>query len=208
MRAIFLSLLLVFPVVATAQGAMELTPTIGMRWGGELDIGYLEDYGDTVSVDGGPSYGLMFDVDLNRWLFLELMLDHQSTDLGSGRNFQPPAYMAGVDIDYYHIGLGWQWHARNLRPYVIGSIGWTNIDPELPDLRDEDLFSASLGGGLKMDINEHIGFRLELRTFWTDTSDGRWWDDSGWWEDDCNHTIVMIIGTVSIILLKPSSKSA
>ncbi len=187
MRFVFLSFLLVFPVFSAAQGGIELTPTAGMRWGGELNTGYGEIFGVDVKVKDSASFGLVFDVDLNRWLFLELMADHQSSELGTGRICEPPEVVAHVDVDYYHIGLGWQWHMRTLRPFVISSIGWTTISPDLPGLRDESRFSMSLGGGLKVDFNKTIGLRLELRTFWTDTSDENWWDNDDWWDDDCNN---------------------
>ena len=85
-RTMVLAVLLVAPVFAAAQGAVELTPTVGMRWGGELDTGYSDVFGVDVDVEEGESYGLVFDIDLNRYLFLELLSDFQSTELGTGEN--------------------------------------------------------------------------------------------------------------------------
>ena len=55
----------------------------------------------------------------------------------------------------------------------------------LAGLHDEDEFSMSFGGGVKVWINNHVGFRFEGRGYWTDlgSAEDEWqfWDE---YDDD------------------------
>jgi hypothetical protein len=193
--AVLSATLILLPALAGAQSGFELTPSIGYRWGGEISAGATDLFAVDMKVAEGTAWGLSLDLPLNHFLQLELMADHQSTELGEGGLFAPSDPSIDVDIDYYHVGLLWYWHAGRTRPFVVTSLGITNIDPDLEGIRSDDRFSASLGAGVKVDINRHLAIRFELRGVWTDTSDDHWWDDDWssdgddhWWDDsDWSH---------------------
>lgn len=192
MRPLLTAILLLAPALAGAQGGLELTPSIGYRWGGEISAGATDLFTVDMDVQSSPAFGLSLNVPLNHFLQLELMVDHQSTELGHSDLFLPPDPTIDVDIDYYHVGLLWYWHAGRTRPFVVTSMGVTRIDPDLEGARSDDRFSAAIGGGVKVDVNRHLAVRFELRGLWTDTDQRDWWDswdddwDDDWW-DDCDH---------------------
>jgi hypothetical protein len=50
---------------------------------------------------------------------------------------------------------------------VAGSLGATRMVPQQYGLDSETNFSLSLGGGVKIYLTEHVGFRLEGKSFGT-----------------------------------------
>jgi hypothetical protein len=164
--------LLLLPCVAQAQHAytpsVEITPIVGYRWGGELQARGTDLLDEDALIDSGTAFGLLVDIPLSRHSQIELMADRQSTSFERGT-------LPDVDITYYHVGFLYQWTPSHLRPFVVGSLGFADIAPE--GARSEDRFSASIGGGLKVALSRHVGFRLEGRGFWTDTGSGSGWSD-------------------------------
>jgi hypothetical protein len=176
MRKTILLLALLIPVSAAAQHSFELTPTLGYRWGGSFKARTTDILEQDVDVNSDASIGLLFDVSLNRFLDLELMIDHQSTDLGERRLWGPSQDNPGIDITYYHAGLLFQWPVGRSKMFVVGGMGMADLDLDLPGAGSESRFSTSFGGGVKLDLSHRLGLRLEVRGFWSDTGSGSWWD--------------------------------
>jgi hypothetical protein len=184
--------LFVIPVAAQAQSAnIEITPTVGYRWGGEIDAWSTDILSSDAGINDSSAYGLVIDIPITRGLQLELLADRQSTKLGHDRSvlWIPLVIDVDMDITYYHVGVLWQWQARNLNPYIVGSIGVADLDLNLPGTKDETRFSTSFGGGLKLWFSDHVGFRLEGRGYWTETDTDDCWGDDDWcdwydWHDD------------------------
>jgi len=185
MRKTILLLILLIPVSAAAQHSFELTPTVGYRWGGSFKARTSEILERDVDVNSNTSLGLLFDIPLNRFLDLELMIDRQSTDLGERQLWGPSVDNPGIDITYYQAGVLFQWPVGRSRMFVVGAMGMADLDLDLPDAGSESRFSASLGGGVKLDLSQRLGLRLEARGYWSDTGTGSWWD----WdcENNCHH---------------------
>jgi len=185
------SLLVALPVTAAAQShAIEITPTIGYRWGGTIkaDDNSLLDF--DAEVDDGVSYGFMVDFPVTRHFQIELLADRQQTSLGRGGLFEPREFGFDLDITYYQIGGLFQWTPGRTRPYLVFGVGVADIDPDVPGVGGDTRASASIGGGIKVLLNEHVAFRLELRGFWADTDDWDWEDRHDHWDncdDDCWH---------------------
>jgi opacity protein-like surface antigen len=172
------------PPCAQAQGyRLEITPTLGYRWGGHLGANDTALLDVDTDLEGGASYGLMFDVPLSRHFQVELLADHQEAELRRGKLFAPDFPGIDLDVDYYQIGLLWEWHPPRVRPYVVLAVGVTDLDPGVSGVSGETRFSASLGGGVKVPVTDRVGVRLEFRAFGTDTSDWgcRWGCDDDWW---------------------------
>lgn len=178
--------ILLFPTLAAAQvysPAVEITPILGYRWDGQLSADNSDLFDEDVEIDSGASYGLLIDVPLSRHAQIEIMADRQSSQFSSGVLFPDNGLARDVDLTYYHVGFLWQWTPNNLRPFVVGSLGFTDIRPE--GASSENRFSGSIGGGLKVDLSRHVGFRVEGRGFWTDTG-GNQWDDCKNGSCDCH----------------------
>jgi hypothetical protein len=187
MRVIITSLLLLAPLLANAQVRVELTPYYGFRWGGEISAEDNQLFAIDVEFENSSSYGLMIDFPINQSFMVELMMSRQSTEfIGDGGLFSPSEGLLDVDVSYFHVGALWQWNGEHVLPYVVGSLGLTQLDPDLPGIKDEEL-SAGFGGGVKLMLNPHIGLRLDARFIWTDTGKDDWegdCDDSCWSYDE------------------------
>jgi opacity protein-like surface antigen len=171
------------PLTAQAAGSgIEITPTIGYRWGGEImaedNVLFLDD----VDVEESEAFGLIIDFPITPNLQIELMADRQETDLGETDLFGS-GRVAGIDITYYHVGVLYQWNHHKVSPFVVGGIGLAELSPDVPGASSDERFSAGIGGGVKVRFSDHVGFRFEARGYWANT-DTNEWDD--WW-DECDH---------------------
>lgn len=176
---------------ASAQPVLEITPTVGFRWGGEIRAEETTTLDRDADLEEGHSLGLVIDIPVTEHLQIELLADHQRTGLDSGTLFGPSDRQFDLDIDYYHVGALYQWTTARVKPFVVGSMGIANLDPRDGFNSSTRRFSGSLGGGVKIPLSANIGVRFEGRAFWTDTGDTRFDDDeddhhNGCHDDDCS----------------------
>lgn len=171
-RIAFAALLaaLLVPAAALAQGAyrFELTPQASYRWGGTISGDNNTLFNTDLKVDKGSGYGLTLDIPLSRNLQIELLAHNQSTNLRFDEGlFGGDVALADIDITYYHVGLLFQGGNAEVNPYFVASAGITRLAPDVPQASSEERFSMSLGGGVKVFFNEHVGMRFEGRGFFT-----------------------------------------
>jgi opacity protein-like surface antigen len=160
----------------------ELTPTVSYRFGGTIEADESDLFAVDLEVEDDAAYGVALDIPLSSNLQLELLANRQESRLRFEDDlFGTSPEVADIDVSYYHVGLLWQWGDRRVTPFFVASVGATNLDPDLPGASDEDRFSVSLGGGVKVFVSENVGFRFEGRGFATELGD----DD--WDEDRCHH---------------------
>ena len=182
MKRVALALcLFALPSLALADGdyRWELTPHLGYAFGGTLEGDDNLPFDYDLEVDEGLAYGVTFDIPLSSNLQLELLLNHQSTELSADSGlFTPSADAFDLDITYAHVGLLAQFGRREVTPYFVASAGMTRLDADLPGVEAEDRFSASIGGGVKVFILPFLGLRFEGRGFWTDVDQ---------YETSCDH---------------------
>jgi hypothetical protein len=198
---------LLAPAAARAEGAyrFEITPTASYRWGGTISGQDNALFNSDLKVDSGAAYGLTFDIPLSRSLQLELLANRQSTNLRFDQGlFGGDARFADIDVDYYHVGILWQGGGGQVLPFFVASAGVTHLDPSVPGASTEDRFSLSLGGGVKVFFNDHVGMRFEGRGFFTDINNYR----GGCYDQYCdyyyydrNYDSTMSQGQVSIGLI-------
>lgn len=167
---------------ASAQTAIEITPTVGFRWGGEIRAEDTTTLDRDADLEEGHSLGLVVDIPVSNHLQIELLFDHQRTGLGSSTLFGPAEREFDLDIDYYHVGALYQWKTRSVTPFIVGSIGIADLDPKDGFNSGTRRFSTSFGGGVKIPLSSHVAVRFEGRGFWTDTGETRFDDD-----DDDHH---------------------
>jgi hypothetical protein len=150
---------------ASAQTAssVELTPYLGLRFGGS----FVDDLGDiffNLEVEDGESYGAVLDIplgDTGHWN-LELIYSHQESELRSdGGLFGDPFFISDIDVDYFHVGAQYVWTPGQIKPFFGVSAGATRFSPDGFD--SETRPSVAVNGGFKLMFGEHLGLRLELR---------------------------------------------
>ena len=160
-----------------SDGAFELTPTAGYRWGGTI-FARQSFFGEDVDVAPSASFGVNFGIPLgDSGLKLELMANRQSSQLESGRGlFEPDNEVADIDVTYLHGGLQIPFaRSRNATPYFVGSAGLAILDPKIFGVSAEQRFSASAGLGIKVPMSRNLSFRFEGRGYYTALEE----------EDDC-----------------------
>jgi hypothetical protein len=159
---------------------IEITPFLGYRWGGGIEVQERafrgRDY--DVTVDPSGSYGLRVGLDLTTRLQVEILASRQDSKLQDEYGLfgeEPGGFFPQGDtdvIDYsvssVHVGVLWHFTSGANRLYGTVSTGIVYTDPALP-LPSERSFSLGAGGGIKMDLTEHQGLRFELRCTWADT---------------------------------------
>ncbi len=203
MRRMYLLLLLVLvPVSAVAQQGQstkfDLTLTTGYRWGGDITVKEravnVGDY--DVGVTAAGTYGLRFGVALSEKLRVELMVNRQETRFMDNKglfgeapgSFVRPGdhHVLDVTIEHFHGGVTWDLGTGPYQWYVLGSLGITHINPQLP-LPNETVFSAGIGAGVRFEMSDQLAFIIEARGYYVATDQ----NTSGTYEfqnKDCGNT--------------------
>ncbi len=168
-RKILLALVLSLAIAAlssasAAAAQFEITPFAGLTWGGTFSDSVT---GTTLRADDTTSYGLMLDIQKDERAQYELYISRQATRLRTDQGPFTGNPLFDLDIEYYHIGGTYTEAEGRVKPYVVGGLGATHMVPKGPGLNAETKFSFNLGGGVKLQATERIGFRLEARWFGT-----------------------------------------
>lgn len=138
----------------------SITPFAGYRFGGRLA---LVDTNTRLDVLNHVSYGVAVDLAADTQTQYELFYSRQSTRLGA-----PSPTPSNTVIEYLHVGgtvnIG---ESPRFQPYFVATLGGTRFSPDSPVGNDRIYFSGSLGGGLRVPLNDHLALRLEARGFAT-----------------------------------------
>ena len=159
--------MMLLPGLAFAQ-RFELTPFAGYRFGGEIENPDFELNEERFDFEDNDSQGLILDVAVNERLFVELLFSAQETILQDDRGFFGDQPLFEIDVTYLHIGALYQWEIREgVKPFVVGTLGVTDFEPQVGDLSGESFFSVGIGGGIKLMLAKNVGFRFEARGYST-----------------------------------------
>ena len=169
---IFLSWL----VTGTAVAEVEVTPFAGYRFGGlgEFSTGILCIRSPCPSFArsrGGVLFGVFVDVPVTERLQVEVMINHQPTELSfSTLPAGPPTDEQDLAFSHLHVGLLRLWGGRSLAPFGVFSIGLSRLDLRSGLLEgiDDTGLSVSFGGGVKIYSTGLVGLRFDARGYWVD----------------------------------------
>lgn len=155
-----LTLGLLGTVTAQAQD-VELTPFVGVRFGGDFVDEFADIFVD-LEVKDGESYGAILDIPLGSNWNLEFFYSHQESELvGDEGLFGNEFFIADLDVDYFHVGAQYYWNTGQVKPFIGGSVGATRFAPVGFD--SETRPSIAFSGGVKVMFNDNLGIRLEAR---------------------------------------------
>jgi opacity protein-like surface antigen len=146
--------------------AVEITPLLGYRGGGEfIDT----ETGQKHTINSSEIYGLIIGFPYQRGEQIEIYYSHQSSDLNSV-NINIPALAVTnntdipLSIDYLHIGGTTPiYDEENLKTFLSGGLGFTYLSPDLSGLQSDLRASFSIGIGLKWPVTKNMALRLETR---------------------------------------------
>jgi Outer membrane protein beta-barrel domain len=183
-KAVLMTLLLLVPAATLLaqpwrdnrytprDNSFDVTPFAGYRWGGTIYADQTNLYGQNVDLQSSANYGVSFGIPISQTgLKLELMVDRQDTNVGTGGGlFTPGGNFGNFHVTYYHGGLMIPFNqSRAATPYVAVSAGLANLDPAKQGVTSTNKFSAAAGVGVNVPINRQLGFRVEFRGFYTPT---------------------------------------
>jgi hypothetical protein len=164
--ALALAALFAAPQSSADAPTFEITPFVGARVGGGFDVDDpVSGDRNSVDLDSGGSFGIDLGLYAHPRGFYELLYSSQETSLDS----EDPA-LRGVDmrIDHLQVG-GTAFFPQDtfFVPYLSLAIGAAFLKPLQGPYDSETKFSASLGGGFRFPVNEHVGVNLGLRGYLT-----------------------------------------
>jgi hypothetical protein len=155
--------------VAVAQSdtpRFEATPYVGYRAGGEFELPDTStEPGRSIDLDEGGTFGLSLGLYRDSSSFYELLYSRQESGLDS-----IDATLSGVDIttEYLHFGGTLLFTEETwFVPWLSLTIGATRLDPSGGGYDSETEFSGSLGGGVRLPINERLAATLGVRGYVT-----------------------------------------
>jgi len=174
---------------ASAAGAgVELTPFVGYS----SDPGYsfrqepacLAIFADCTvrgETSDGSAFGLILGVGLRPGWQLELLANRQQFDLDARGRFVSvsPGFPDVVfnevydyDVTHLQVGASRSFGAGTVRPFLGAAVGAGRVEIDsgdrLPEDASDDGLSASLGGGVKVDLSARLALRVEGRAWWVD----------------------------------------
>jgi opacity protein-like surface antigen len=157
--------------LATAQGQapLEIAPFAGYRFGGGVTDAYS---GGTASLDGARVLGVMVDVPIRRGAVLEMLFSRQDTGVTLER--YPERERFGLTIDHWMAGVRAEFPTEGTRvhPFLAGYVGLTHFSGDSGEITADTRFTAALGGGVALDVSEHLAVRLDARVYAVFVSSG------------------------------------
>lgn len=138
----------------------EFTPFVGYMAGGEF-----EDPTDSSDrdLDAGNSFGLIVDAAAEWWRHYEMLYLRQSTEVDGFEPFD-------MDVEYLQFGGTVSYpdtEQTHVIPYFGMTVGAARFSPDGAGLDDETKLAFTIGGGLRVPINDRFAVRLDLRAFAT-----------------------------------------
>jgi hypothetical protein len=155
------------PPVMAGQRAVELIPVVGIRGGANMEA-------DAPGVppakaDPSASIGLAVGWFIRPDAWFEVFADHQKLEFTS----DPSAFGTSqfdFSVDYLQFGGAYGPERGRVRPYVTAAVGLTRYGASPGEVGSTVGASGSLGGGVRVPIQDRLSFRFEVRGYATLTS--------------------------------------
>lgn len=152
------------PTVAKETNNFEITPMVGYRFGGDFNTSQ-DKVHNKIELQEEASYSLLTAWTYDRNRQAEFLISHYSTDFSESADF--PISNTALSITYAHLGGNVPISDGPVPFYVSGGLGLAHFSPSDDQLGTETKFSMNVGLASKIDITEHIGFRVEGRIYGT-----------------------------------------
>jgi len=143
----------------------DVTPMVGYRAGGDFEILDPESSTDrSVDLDDGTSIGIDLGLYRDANSFYEILYSRQESGIDSS-----DAVVGSVDVATEYVQFGGTllfpdetWFV----PWLSLTIGATRLEPD-GGFDSETEFSATLGGGVRLPLNERIAANIGVRGYVT-----------------------------------------
>ncbi|MEP6993453.1 MAG: outer membrane beta-barrel protein [Acidobacteriota bacterium] len=174
-RVVLFVLAAAFAGAATASaqlrgGTVEINPFAGYLFGGTID--HNSDHGfrfSRVDVDDDVTYGGRIGYNLTSLLEFETQYSRTETQFVSRQRDVDDQKLGDLNIDYFLAYATFNFGHGRVVPYFTIGAGGANLVPNVLDTRStsEVRFTSSVGGGVKIFVTPHFGFRLDGRGYST-----------------------------------------
>ena len=163
MRIVVLFATLAATTAAADGYRVAVTPIVGYRFGGELDI---QQASATLEIDDSASFGLLLNIENDAKTTWEVLYSQQQTEASVN---DPALNVASVDTDIHVLQLGGTYHGDgdNVRPYLAMTLGGTHVRTSGTGSDSDTFWSGSIGVGLDIKPTSRFGLRLEARAYGT-----------------------------------------
>ena len=141
---------------------LDITPLIGYRTSMSFPTGQDQQTTTTPNLifDAKPSYGIAVGGRLNEFDLIEFRWARQDSRVHLQGSV--PSSSVKVTLDQFQGDFTHEYILDDLpiwaRPFVMGSVGATHIGDGTSGFTR---FSFGLGGGIKLYVSRHVGFRLQ-----------------------------------------------
>lgn len=191
---VFCILLWLSPEYIQAQTGIEITPSYGYQFGG-----YHPTYKGEIDISDTDNFGVTIDIatsSLQRGTYVELSYTRQFAEFTYKEGYYGEIkHRFDMAVEYYHIGGLYEMDldAKALKGFGLFGLGATRFAPNTSEYKEEWLFSAAFGLGLKAYLSPRFGFRFQGRLLMPMT-----WSGGGMWcsTGGCN----IGVGTGSVIV--------
>jgi len=171
-RFLLAVLLLTVAAPLAAQSGLEITPTIGYRFGGTIN----NDDG-RFSASDNLAWGATLGYRVKPDGLVELVYSRQPTTIAFNPDTSATFTVGDAAIEYLQLGGALEFgHDPNTKPFFALTLGGTHYAPQNPELGGEWVFSWGAALGLKTYLSQHLGLRAQAR-LWMSTlsSDTEFW---------------------------------
>ncbi len=153
------------------KGRFELSPVIGYKWWGGMEV-----VGGELELDSSPTYGAVVNIQAANSgkanSMIELHYSRQDTSLRFDPNIGPSTKLFDIAVEHYQIGgvgeivqpAGGE---KKVVPFTVATLGFTRYSAKAGGIDDEYKFAFTLGLGLKVKINPRMGLRFHGRLITT-----------------------------------------
>lgn len=130
-------------------------------------------WNEALGISGSGSYGVVFDMRLLPKMKLELSWDRQPTQLNFHEGLintppdqtsdeRPVTKLSDLNVDYYLVGLIYDWSPNSLKPFIGASVGMVRMVPE-ENYQTESRFTFAPIVGLQLYVSSLFAFRAHAR---------------------------------------------
>ena len=139
------------------SGGIEISGMYGYQFGGKLN-GYKGD----LSIMDSDNWGAAISIPVQRGIRAEIAFYRQDSHLNI--RYYSGGYteqLFDMSIEYYQIGAIRELRAGRMIPYGIFTLGAVRFAPQTDMYDDEWKFAISLGLGVKINLNDRFGLRIQ-----------------------------------------------
>jgi opacity protein-like surface antigen len=144
---------------ANAQKKIEIFGLAGYQLNGDVTVARGE-----LSFDDGMSYGLGIDIPVERYMSAEISWSMASSNVSLDEYLGSNVLISDLYIHTFQAGaLVEPKKGQKVSPFGLFTLGATLFTPTEGNYDDEWRFSIALGGGVKIEMSDKVGLRLQGR---------------------------------------------